>query len=333
VIALPNINDVVRLSGVSKSTVSRVINNYPHIAPEKRARVLKVIDEIGYIPNKSAQRLRGQITTTVGVIVPRIVNPFFSYLVESIEKEGYQRGYQTLIFQSHEDSEREIGFLNLLKHKQVDGVIMTAYENDWECISSYLKYGPIVMCNEYISENIVPMVRIDQLAASYEAVKHLIECGHRKIAYCTGGLFSTAGKDNDRNQGYQKALKEAGIDINPNWILIKRHTIEDGRKVLHQILDMSNRPTAVFTGSDEVAAGIIKEARNQGMRIPEDLAVFGFDDQPLAKLLTPELTTIRQPVSEMGQKAMNILIQHISGKNNEAKVHTLPYELIIRGST
>ena len=330
---MPNINDVVRLSGVSKSTVSRVINNYPHIAPDKRARVLKVMDEIGYTPNKSAQRLRGQTTTTVGVIVPRIVNPFFSYLVESIEKEGYRRGFQTLIFQSHEDSEREIDFLNLLKHKQVDGLIMTAYENDWESISSYLKYGPIVLCNEYIAEQIVPMVRIDQLAASYEAVKHLIENGHRKIAYCTGGLFSDAGKDKDRNHGYQKALKEADIDMNPNWILIKRHTIEDGRRVLHQILDMKNRPTAVFTGSDEVAAGIIKEASDKGVRIPEDLAIVGFDDQPLAKLISPELTTIRQPVSEMGHKAMDILIERITGKNSENTVHTLPYKLIIRGST
>src|SRR5690606_6650169 len=98
------------------------------------------MEEIGYIPNISAQRLRGQVGTTVGVIVPRIVNPFFSYLVESIEKEGYSRGYQTIIFQSHEDSERELDFLNLLKHKQVDGVIMTAYENDWNTISKYMKY-------------------------------------------------------------------------------------------------------------------------------------------------------------------------------------------------
>ena len=330
---MPNIDDVVRLSGVSKSTVSRVINNYPHISPDKRARVLKVMEEIGYTPNTSAQKLRGQKTTTIGVIVPRIVNPFFSYLVESIEKEGYQRGYQTIIFQSHEDSERELSFLNLLKGKQVDGLIMTAYENDWSLINSYLQYGPIVLCNEYTSERFVPMICIDQFAASYKGVQHLIDRGHRKIAYCTGGLFTDIAKYKDRNFGYQKALEEAGIEINPNWILINRHTIEDGRTVLHQILDMKDRPTAVFTGSDEVAAGIIMEARKEGVRIPEDLAVIGFDDQPLAQLVYPELTTIRQPVSEMGQLAMDVLVQRLIGKNNENTMHILPFELIIRGST
>lgn len=330
---MPNINDVVRLSGVSKSTVSRVINNYPHIAPDKRERVLKVMKEIGYTPSVTAQRLRGQAGKTIGVIVPRIVNPFFSYLVESIEKEGYKRGYQTIIFQSHEDSERELDFLNLLKHKQVDGVIMTAYENNWETISKYLKFGPIVMCNEYLADAYVPMVRVDQVKASYEGVKHLIAKGHTRIAYCTGGLFSESGKFKDRNHGYEKALKEAGIEINPNWILIKRHTIEDGRKVLHQIFDMKNKPTAVFTGSDEVAAGIIMEARNEGISIPDELAIIGFDDQPLAQLLTPELTTIKQPVSEMGYTAMNLIIKRLEGEQVEDKMYTLPFELVVRETT
>jgi DNA-binding LacI/PurR family transcriptional regulator len=330
---MPNINDVVRLSGVSKSTVSRVINNYPHISAEKRSRVLKVVEEIGFIPNTSAQKLRGQVSTTMGIIVPRIVNPFFAYLVEAIERVGYQNGYQTLIFQSHEDSERELDFLNLLKRKQIDGAIMTAYENDWSIIKEYMQYGPIVLCNEYISEPIVPMVRMDQFQASYEGVKHLTERGHRRIAYCTGGLFSDHGKDKDRNRGYQKALKEAGITLNPNWILIKRHTIEDGKTVLHQIMQMADRPTAVFTGSDEVAAGIIIEARNHGVRVPEDLAVIGFDDQPLAEMVVPGLTTIRQSVSEMGRLAMEILIKRLNHEHEDNTIYNLPFELVVRGST
>lgn len=330
---MPNINDVVRLSGVSKSTVSRVINNYPHIAPDKRERVLKVMEEIGYTPNVSAQKLRGLAGKMIGVIVPRIVNPFFSYLVESIEKEGYKRGYQTIIYQSHEDSERELDFLNLLKHKQVDGVIMAAYENDWDIIKKYMKFGPIVMCNEYLSEPIVPMVRVDQFNASYEGVKHLVSQGYRKIAYCTGGLFNDSGKDKDRNQGYQKALTEAGIEINPNWIYIKRHTIEDGRKVLRQMYGMKDRPDAIFTGSDEVAAGIIMEARKIGLRVPEELAVIGFDDQPLAGMLSPELTTIKQPISDIGRTAMDLIINRLEGKDVDDKIYTLPFQLVIRKST
>jgi len=330
---MPNINDVVRLSGVSKSTVSRVINNYPHIAPEKRERVLKVMEEIGYTPNVSAQKLRGLASKIIGVIVPRIVNPFFSYLVESIEKAGYARGYQTLVFQSHEDSEHELDFLNLLQQKQIDGVIMAAYENDWDIIKKYLKFGPIVMCNEYLSQPAIPMVRVDQFAASYEGVKHLLDQGYRKIAYCTGGLFSDSGKDKDRNQGYQKALTEAGIEINPNWIFIKRHTIEDGKKVLHQMMNMQDTPDAIFTGSDEVAAGIIMEARKLGVSIPEQLAVIGFDDQPLAEMLMPELTTIKQPIADIGYTAMDLMINSLEGKAVDNKIHTLPFQLISRKST
>ncbi|MCM3635572.1 LacI family DNA-binding transcriptional regulator [Paenibacillus camelliae] len=332
---MPNINDVVRLSGVSKSTVSRVINNYPHIAPEKRERVIKVMKEIGYTPNVSAQKLRGLAGKIIGVIVPRIVNPFFSYLVESIEKEGYRRGYQTVIFQSNEDSKREVDFLNLLKRKQVDGVIMTAYENDWDTIKKYLKFGPIVLCNEYLPEPFVPIVKVDQFTASYEGVKHLVQQGYRKIAYCTGGLFNDSGKYKDRNHGYEKALAEADIEINPSWLFIKRHTIEDGRKVLHQIYNMQDRPDAIFTGSDEVAAGIIMEARKVGLRIPEELAVIGFDDQPLAEMLMPELTTIKQPVSDIGYQAMDLIINRLEGNEVEVedKIYTLPFKLVIRKST
>lgn len=330
---MPNIDDVVRLSGVSKSTVSRVINNYPHIAPDKRERVLKVMEEIGYTPNVSAQKLRGLAGKTIGVIVPRIVNPFFSYLVDSIEKEGYKRGYQTVIFQSNENREREIDFLNLLQRKQVDGVIMTAYENDWDTIKKYLKYGPIVLCNEYLSEPIVPIVKVDQFTASYEGVKHLLDQGYRKIAYCTGGLFDDSGKYKDRNLGYEKALTQAGIEINPSWLFIKRHTIEDGRKVLQEIYQMQERPDAIFTGSDEVAAGIIMEARKAGLRIPEELAVIGFDDQPLAEMLMPELTTIKQPVSEIGCTAMELIINRLEGKEAEDKIYTLPFQLVVRKST
>ncbi len=330
---MANISDVVRLSGVSKSTVSRVINNFPHVSEEKKARVLKAIQELNYMPNPSARKLRGQVTTTIGVIVPRIVNPFFSYLVDAIEKAAYHHGYQTLICQSNEDKEKELAFLRLLKTRQIDGVIMTSIENDWEIIEPLNELGPIVLCNEYLTKANVSTVRLDQFRGAYLGVQHLIERGHRKIAYCTGGLFSEFGKDADRNRGYQKALKEAGIPINPSWILVNQHSIEDGKNAMEIILSMQDRPTAVFTGSDEIASGLMVSAKSHGLKIPDDLAIIGFDDQPIAELLDPPLTTIRQPIQQMGEMAIEVLLKHLNDPERSVNTVELPIELIVRGTT
>lgn len=330
---MATIIDVARLAGVSKTTVSRVINNYPHISADKKEQVLRAMAELGFTPNLSARRLRGHLATTIAVVVPKIVNPFFSYLVDAIEQVGYKNGYQTLICQTNEDKDKELAYLNLLKTKQADGIIMTSIENDWETIKPYIEYGPIVLCNEYVSKLDVPMIRVDQYQGTYIGVKHLIGQGHRKIAYCTGGLFTEFGKDKDRNRGYQKALEEAGIAVNPNWILVDKHTIEDGKQVMRLLLEMKDCPTAVFTGSDEIASGLMLAAKQAGLAIPKDLAILGFDDQPIAEVLEPALSTIRQPIEQMGRKAGEILLAMLEQGDLEPEVYELPVELIVRKST
>ncbi|MED3729582.1 LacI family DNA-binding transcriptional regulator [Priestia filamentosa] len=330
---MPTIKDVAQLSGISKTTVSRVINNKGYVSEEKKALVLKAMEELEYYPNLAARRLRGQLTTTIGVIVPKITNPFFSYLVDAIEEAAYEKGYQVLIFQSNEDPKKELTFLNLLKTKQVDGVIMTSVENDWTKVKSFIKHGPIVLCNVYIEESTVPTVRLNQYKGTYDGVKHLIERGHRKIAYCTGGFFKKEGRGKERNQGYQKALEEAGISINLNWIFVNQHSIEDGKQVLRKVLEMEEKPTAVFTGSDEVASGMIAEASVHGIRIPDDLAIMGFDDQPIARVVSPKLTTIKQPVDQLGEKAVEIIIDELNNAQSLDPYYELPIELIIRQST
>lgn len=333
VIQVPTIYDVAKLSGQSKTTVSRVINNHPYVSEEKKELVLKAMKELGYTPNPSARRLRGHLTTTIGVIVPRIVNPFFSYLVNSIEQEAYNYGYQVLICQSNEDKDKELFFLNLLRTKQVDGIIMTSIENSWSVVYPYTKFGPIVLCNEYIINSNVSTIHLDQFKGTYIGIKHLIEKGHKKIAYCTGGLFDQQGKDIDRNKGFQKALSEAGISLNPQWIFVNQHSIDDGKRVMKQIIGMSDRPTAVFTGSDEVAGGIVAEAKENGLTIPDDIAIMGFDDQPLSELLDPKLTTIRQPIGEIGKKSVEVIIELINHPDSEVKDYEFPIELVVRKST
>ncbi|MGG2087110.1 LacI family DNA-binding transcriptional regulator [Priestia aryabhattai] len=330
---MPTIYDVAKLSGLSKTTVSRVINNHSYVSEEKKNLVLKAMKELNYTPNPSARKLRGQVTTTIGVIVPRIVNPFFSYLVDSIEQVAYKNGYHVLIFQSNEDKEKELAFLNLLKTKQVDGIIMTSIENEWSVIEPFTESGPILLCNEYVNNASVPIVRLDQYKGAYIGVRHLLEKGHRKIGYCTGGLFAEEGKDKDRNQGYQKALQEAGIQPDPKWIFVNQHSIEDGKQVVKKILSMEDRPTAIFTGSDEIAGGMMIEAKESGLKIPNDLAIIGFDDQPLAQMLDPKLTTIRQPIDQMGIKAMETLIDMLNDSEVKVETFELPIELVVRSST
>ncbi|MED4227997.1 LacI family DNA-binding transcriptional regulator [Neobacillus cucumis] len=330
---MSTISDVAKLSGLSKTTVSRVINNHPYVSNEKKEKVLRAMQELGYSPNPAARMLRGQLSTTIGVIVPRLINPFFSYLVNSIEQTAYKKGYQVLICQSNEDSEKELAFLNLLKTKQVDGIIMTAIENDWNRLEQYTEFGPILLCNEYVNNLDVPVIRVDQCKGTYIGVKHLINKGHKKIAYCTGGLFNEQGKDKDRNQGYQRAIKEAGIEINPKWIFVNKHSIEDGKQVLRQILEMDDRPTAIFTGSDEIAGGLLIEAKEHGLNIPNDIAIIGFDDQPLAEMLDPKLTTIRQPVDQIGEKAVEVLLELLNNPEMTINHFELPVELVVRKST
>ncbi|MGJ9382611.1 LacI family DNA-binding transcriptional regulator [Salipaludibacillus sp. CF4.18] len=331
---MATISDVAKLSGLSKTTVSRVLNDYPHVTKEKRLLVQKAMEELSYIPSPSARRMRGQITTSIGVIVHRIVNPFFSYLVNAIEELAYENGYQVLVFQSNNDPEKELAYLNLLKTKQVDGIIMTAVVNEWDDLKEYTNFGPIVFCNEYISDSNLPIVRIDQVDSVYTGIRHLIDRGHQKIAYCTGGsLFEMDGKNNDRSIGFQKALKEAQIPMNPKWVFINQITIDDGKEVAKELISMSDRPTAVFAGGDEVAAGILIEIKRLGLRVPEDIAIMGFDDQPIAEIMEPKLTTIRQPVNQMGEKAVELIIGMLNHADQKSKDHELPTELVIRQST
>jgi len=331
---MANISDVAKLSGFSKTTVSRVINGSPLVKPEKRARILQAMEELGYTPNPSARKLRGSVTTTIGVLVPRLVNPFFAELVDKIEQEAQRHGYNVLISQSNEEPGKELSFLNLLKTKQVDGLILTAVVNEWENILPYLKYGPIVVCNEQIDQTDVAVVRPDQAKGTSLGVQHLIEQGHSQIGYCTGGDFSEKSKGRDRNIAFLKILKKAHLPFHEDWIFTHRHTISDGKDVFKEWFKLSNRPTALFANSDEVACGIILAAKEHGINIPKELAVVGFDDQPIAEIITPSLTTIHQPIQQMAKQAVHCLLQQLSPEDfSLEKMDSLDMKLIIRQST
>ncbi|WP_079477732.1 LacI family DNA-binding transcriptional regulator [Halobacillus salinus] len=326
------IDDVAELAGLSKSTVSRVINHYPHVSQEKKERVYQAMETLGYVPNSSARSLRNKKTKMIAVIVPRLMNPFFGQLVESMEVAVNQQGYQLLICQTMYSQDTELGHLNLLKTKQVDGIILASLENEWNNIAEYLSYGPLIMCNEFDESAEIPIIKLDQIHGGYIATKHLIRQGHTRIAYCSGGHKSMVA--NHRKIGFEKALAEHGLRFDESLGFFDAYTIENGIEVFKEIHKMDNPPTAVFTGSDEVAAGILTGAREYGVDIPGELSVIGFDNQVISRIMDPKISTVEQPIEQMAQKAVHVLVEQINSNNKPAKErYELPLELIIREST
>ncbi|MDP1471099.1 LacI family DNA-binding transcriptional regulator [Priestia megaterium] len=334
---LATIKDVVKMTGISRSTVSRVINNDPHVSEEKKRRVLEAMELLNYTPNSAAQSLRSQKTNTIAVLIPELTNPFFAHLLDRIDVAALENNLQLLVCQTRYDKKKELQFLELLKTKQVDGIILTSLENDWEFISTYTSFGPIVLCNEYSEEAQISVVHADQLYGSYIGTKHLIEQGYHNIALCCGNDERPSMLGKDRLAGYQKALEEFGLPLCKEWIfqdisnMDGRTPFEGGRQLLRKIVSMKDRPDAIFTGSDQVGAGIIFEAKVLGLHIPSDIAVIGFDDQEIAA--TFDLTTIRQPLREMGELTLKRLIDLINQKEVSQRVIKLPLELVVRNST
>lgn len=329
---MSTIEDVAKLAGLSRTTVSRVINNHPYVSEEKRKLVMEAMERLGYVPNSSARSLRSQKTELIALFVPRIMNPFFSQLVESMEIAAAEHNYQLIICQTRYSSEKELNYMNLLKTKQVDGVILASIQNDWEVLEPFLDYGPIVLCNEFDEQANVPSVMLDQVHGGYIATKHLLEQGHRRIAYCRGSTRSNVA--NHREIGFRKALSEYGIVFDEQYAFRDTLHSEDGRRVFHRMLSLSEPPTAVFTGSDEVAAGIISEAKKHGCKVPDHLAVVGFDNQAITQLMEPTITTVHQPVEKMAQKALEVMIEKIHSRTyRQHEIYKFPLKLIIRGST
>lgn len=333
---MATISDVAKLAGLSVSTVSRVINNSPHVSPKKRALVKGALDQLGYVPLPAARQLRGSSSKSLAVVVPRIVNPFFSYLIDSIERTLINAEFNTIIVQTFGNKNQELGALELLKKQQVDGVILCSIENQWSVIKEYLKYGKIVLANEYLKDLPIPMIYANQYKGLKSGTEYLLKQGFSRIAYATGRKklsIALLGSDfdSDRFHGFQDALQEAKLSFNSNWLFYDAHTEEDGNEILMEIKNMTNKPDAIIAGSDEVAAGIVEAARNNGISVPSQLGVLGIDDQPMSSKLNIPLSTIRQPVNEMGVKAAQLMIAELNG-DIERNIKPLDLKVISRNS-
>ncbi|MGE7183941.1 LacI family DNA-binding transcriptional regulator [Peribacillus sp. NPDC006672] len=329
---MTKISEIAKLCNVSKTTVSRVLNNHPYVSKEKREQILKVINELDYVPSSLARNFRTNKTKTIAILVPRFDHPFFAQLIKGVSLAALENDYKVLIFQTFYDSKNELDVMERLKNREVDGVILGALENEWNLIKPYLKYGPILLCNEYHYSAPIPIIGYDELEATYKAVDHLIKKGHKKIGFCYDTSYSQA--QSQRKEGFLKALADNNLLHNEDWIFGHGFNIEDGFRICDEIFKLKEKPTALFTGNDQVAAGIIKRATMLDYKIPEYLAIVGYDNQSICQVTTPTITTIDIPIMELGQRSAIELIKYL---NNDLElkrdVIKLPTKLKIREST
>lgn len=326
-----NIQDVAKAAGVSVATVSRVLNKSSSVSAETRERVLDAIRRLDYRPNLLGRNLRRTETRLVLVLLPNIANPFYSKIVKGIEDVGHKNGYNIMLCNTDSDPGREKLYLDLLENRLADGVIFMAPCLSREELTGIGQSFPVVQCCEYKEGARVSHVSIDNSAASQKAVKHLITLGHRRIGLisCANDFLSTL----HREAGYRKALQDADIEPDDSLVVYGHYSFNSGLRAMNGLLDLKDRPTAVFCISDSMAVGAIRAARERGLRVPQDLAVEGFDNITFATMCDPMLTTISQPKYDLGSTAMELLLKQIRGEMKEPVDLVLNYELIIREST
>jgi LacI family transcriptional regulator, repressor for deo operon, udp, cdd, tsx, nupC, and nupG len=327
---MASIKDVAKLANVSTATVSRVLRNAGNVTEETKRRVLEAIEALNYQPNVLGRYLRRMETETVLVIVPDITNPFFSKVLRGIEAVALERGYQVLLGDTQNDVQLEEQYLNVLPQKQVDGMIFLTARTRKELMEEMSRQFPIVLACEYLEGTDIPTVSIDNISSARKATEHLIGLGHRRIAHLTGPMDVILSRD--RLRGYYQALAQHDIDVDAALVQEGDFSYESGYNVTLKLLALEKPPTAIFAANDAMAIGAIKAVRHRGGRVPDDVAVVGFDDIQMASIFEPGVTTIAQPMFDIGKQAMKLLLQLIDGEEVERRQFVLPDRLVIRES-
>jgi LacI family transcriptional regulator len=328
------ITDVARAAGVSSQTVSRALNDKGEISAETKARIIRIMKELGFRPNYIARSLATQQTTTIGIVVPDITNPFFSDIVRGVEDAARLHSYNVFLCNTDESEKREILALNSLLEKQVDGVIICSSRLDENVLKNKLEYFSFsVLINREVKDTFenVRMITFDDTLGACMAVSYLVQCGHQKIAFLAGPQHSQSGIK--RLNGYYSCLQENNLRIDPGLVIFCDPSFQGGIDAYYSLQDVPQEATAILCYNDLVGIGVIHAALTNHRNIPEDLAIIGFDDIPMAMLIRPPLTTVRLPKREVGAAAMQILIDRKDGKELPEMHKVFPPELILRGTT
>jgi DNA-binding LacI/PurR family transcriptional regulator len=328
---MASIKDIARVANVSYATVSRALRNSPLVGAETRELICKIADEQGYRVSAVARSLVTKRTCTIGVVVTNVADPFVGEVVSGIEEVAQAQGYSLLLASCHADPDREVRAVRLLHERRVDGILVNSSRVGALYMPLLVKINaPIVLINNQYPGEFIFSVTIDNVNAARDATRHLVELGHQRIGYI-GNQFGLQA-DTDRFAGYRQVLEEAGIGFQPELVAHGDAKPEGGMRGMERLLALPERPTAVFCYNDMEAIGAMRVARQYGLRVPTDFSIVGMDDVFLASYTDPPLTTIQQPMQQMGRKAAQILLDLFSGGKPESRVK-LPGKLIVRQST
>lgn len=313
---MTNIKDLAKMANVSVSTVSRVLNNHPYVKEEKRLAVLEAIKKCNYQQNINAVHLSKGKTQLVGVVLPFTDLPYFGQLLKGIANQALEHNYKLIIFQTNYIESRELEALQMLKQKQIDSLIICSRTCNLALIQEYLSYGPIVLC-EKVEDTHLAATFVNHYQTFMKALDYLYEKGHRRIGYTLGRKTGTNSRE--RQSAYADFIKKYQLPNNPDYIITGCYHLEDGAQVVQSIQAMSDPPSALLVTSDQVAAGIVAYCQNQQIAIPDELALIGFDNQPIAKMLG--ITTIEIPIEEIGKSLfLQAVNEEISSIEMEAKL-------------
>ncbi|NWJ51434.1 MAG: LacI family DNA-binding transcriptional regulator [Bacteroidetes bacterium] len=329
------IKDVAKKLNLSISTISRAFNDKYDIREDTREQILKCAKEMGYYPNPMAKKLQQQCSYQIGVIVPEFLNSFFPEVIIGIQEITAKEGYQLLIMQSNENADQELANIKTLESSMVDGIIISLSKEtkDIAYLQELLDNNfPIIFFNRTISELKATAVVFDDYKWAFFATEHLIQQGYKKIFHLTGPKDLNLCKK--RKQGFIDAHRKYNLDIKPEYIIEGGFFIDDGIRVVNELIKTNNLPDAIFAVNDPSAIGAIKALKKHGFRIPEDVAIVGFTESRLSDVIDPPLTTVMQPTFEIGRTSAQLLIEQIKSKHQiEPKTIVLNGKLNIRESS
>ncbi|WP_071461279.1 catabolite control protein A [Bacillus massilinigeriensis] len=327
------IYDVAREANVSMATVSRVVNGNPNVKPATRKKVMEVIDRLGYRPNAVARGLASKKTTTVGVIIPDISSPFFGELTRGIEDIATMYKYNIILSNSDQNKEKELHLLNTMLGKQVDGIVFMGGNITEEHVEEFKKSPvPIVLAGSIEETESIPSVNIDYETATYDSVKALIEKGHNRIAFVIGPLREPINNDK-KLPGYKRALQDSGISVQDEFILEGDYTYDSGIEAIEKLVELEEKPTAIIVASDEMALGVVHGAMDNGYNVPDDFEVISSDNTRMALMVRPQLTSVVQPLYDIGAVAMRLLTKLMNKEAVHGHTVTLPHRIEYRAST
>ncbi|MTK11629.1 MAG: LacI family transcriptional regulator [Clostridiaceae bacterium] len=330
------INDIAGKVGVSLTTVSRVLNDSGYVKKETKTRVLKAIEELNYTPSAIARSLSKSKTNTIGVLIPEINNQFYGEVIKGISQVADECELNIILCNTDENIQKELKALKLLKEQRIRGIIIAPTSVEDEQNGEYLKtieqLGiPVVLLDGHVKHSDFSGVFVDNIKGAFDGTEALIKAGHNKIAIITGRMNSDGAQN--RLIGYKKALAANNIDIDDKYILFGDYGQESAYRCTKEIIEMEDRPTAIFISSNKMTVGCVKAVRSHKLRIPEDIAIVGFDKVDILNSLGMNISFIDGPTTELGIASMKILVENLKGKqDSEVKNITLMPKLVLKGS-